>query len=45
MTGNGAPTRAGAIEAVEEFRRRLRANARDANSYRALGRALRFLGA
>jgi tetratricopeptide (TPR) repeat protein len=45
MTGNGAPTRAEAIEAVEEFRRRLRANPRDANSYRALGRALRFLGA
>lgn len=30
---------------MEEFRRRLRANPRDANSYRALARALRFLGA
>lgn len=45
MSQTRSLTRAEAIGAVEEFRRRLRHNPGDANTHRALGRALRFLGA
>lgn len=45
MAQDQLPSPKQAIAAVEEFRRRLRLNPRDASTYRALGRALRFLGA